>query len=291
MARARGTKRWWLDDPRERYWVEALSERRPTLGHQLHAPQRAGGGQQSQSFRFSPGAGRATETRAAAADPPASERRLVARQTGGAPRRPVRGLRRGLSPWKERRGAANPLHVPPAAPRVLAVPFLDRFRRPDDPHPAAEPDDPRVTTLAAEMAAARGNTFPWLIWSGPLLGDSEAATEATALVRRRWWEFNANVETKLIEVDEKSAVDALTWLIGNTLAYDSELMTFERASALTATYVALMPTGRRWFGNSDDFSGRGSHYSFDPATDYTFDIGFVTVGAGRAWIAWFTDED
>jgi hypothetical protein len=30
---------WWLDDPKERYWVETLSERRASLGRQLHAPQ------------------------------------------------------------------------------------------------------------------------------------------------------------------------------------------------------------------------------------------------------------
>ena len=166
---------------------------------------------------------------------------------------------------------------------------MDRFRRPADPPPAPEPDDPRVTALAAEIAEARGNTFPWLIWSGPLLGEGEAATEATALVRRRWWDFNG--EGKLDEIDEDSAIDALTWLVGNTLAYDSDLMTFERASELTANYVALMPTGRRWFANTDDFSGRDSNYSFDSATDFTFDIGYVTVADGRAWIAWFTDED
>jgi hypothetical protein len=71
----------------------------------------------------------------------------------------------------------------------------------------------------------------------------------------------------------------------------SATSSFERASELTANYVALMPTGRRWFANCDDFSDRGGHYSFDSATDFTFDIGFVTVAEGRAWIAWFTDED
>jgi hypothetical protein len=36
---------WWLVDPQERYWVETLSERRTTLGRQLHAPQVDGSGQ------------------------------------------------------------------------------------------------------------------------------------------------------------------------------------------------------------------------------------------------------
>jgi hypothetical protein len=36
---------WWLADPQERYWVETLSERRTTLGRQLHAPQADASGQ------------------------------------------------------------------------------------------------------------------------------------------------------------------------------------------------------------------------------------------------------
>ena len=66
---------------------------------------------------------------------------------------------------------------------------------------------------------------------------------------------------------------------------------FQQASELTAKYVALMPTVRRWFSNSNDFGGDERGYSFDPATDLVFDIGFVTVAEDRAWIAWFTDED
>src|SRR5262249_20365694 len=44
--------RWWLDDPHERYWVETLSERRLTLGHQLHAPQLDGSGRPSWRYSF-----------------------------------------------------------------------------------------------------------------------------------------------------------------------------------------------------------------------------------------------
>jgi len=36
---------WWMADPQERYWVETLSERRLTLGRQLHAPQVDASGQ------------------------------------------------------------------------------------------------------------------------------------------------------------------------------------------------------------------------------------------------------
>jgi hypothetical protein len=105
---------------------------------------------------------------------------------GEAPRAPSRQPRRGLWSWKNGGIDELPLHLPRTAPRVLIVSFLDRFRRSADPPPVPEPDDPRVTALTAEIAEARGHTFPWLIWSGPLFGEGEAATEATALVRRRW---------------------------------------------------------------------------------------------------------
>jgi hypothetical protein len=49
--------RWWLDNPRERFWVETLSERRPTLGRQLHAPQVDDSGRESWRYTF------VTETR------------------------------------------------------------------------------------------------------------------------------------------------------------------------------------------------------------------------------------
>ena len=118
------------------------------------------------------------------------------------------------------------------------MPFLDRFRRRADPDPVPEPDDPRVSALAAEIALARGNTYDWLLWSGGLLGDGDAANEATALVRKRWWHFDG--EPRLIEIDEELAADVLSWLIGHTLAYDSELMTSERATTFAATFMSLV---------------------------------------------------
>ena len=44
--------RWWLEDQHERYWVETLSERRPTLGTQLHAPQVDGSGRVNWRYSF-----------------------------------------------------------------------------------------------------------------------------------------------------------------------------------------------------------------------------------------------
>ena len=131
------------------------------------------------------------------------------------------------------------------------------------------------------------------MWSGSLLGDGDAANEATALLRRRWWHFNGDFEvgTDILEVDEESAAKVLSWLVGNTMAYDVELMTPERASALSADFMSLVPTPRRWFTNGDELPPRGGVYSWNPATDFTFDAGVVAVADGRAWIAWFTDED
>jgi hypothetical protein len=109
--------------------------------------------------------------------------------------------------------------------------FLDRFRREGEPLPQLEPDDPRVAELADELDRAGGVTFDWrLLWSGPLLGDGDAATEAVTLLRKRWWHFNG--EAKLIEIDEESALELLAWLFGYSLAYESELMPPERAATV-----------------------------------------------------------
>jgi hypothetical protein len=170
-----------------------------------------------------------------------------------------------------------------------------RFRRGADPPPPPEPDDPRVAALAAEIDQARGNTSYWLLWSGDLLGDGDPVNEATAFVRRRWWHFNGdfNSEHQLGEIDEESAAKVLSWLIGNTIAYDVELMTPERAAGFTASFVSLIPAPRRWFTNGDDLPPVASKpgYAWDDATDFTFDLGVIAVADSRAWIAWFTDED
>ena len=168
-----------------------------------------------------------------------------------------------------------------------------RFRRSADPAPPPEPDDPRVAALAVEIERTRRITRDWfLLWSGVLLGDGDAAHEATALVRRRWWHFNGdfNPEQELDEIGEESAADLLSWLIGNTMAYDTELMPPERAAAFTTELMSLVPAPRRWFANGEmEWLARA--WAGNPATDFTLDKGVVAVAAGRAWIAWFIDVD
>jgi hypothetical protein len=216
-----------------------------------------------------------------------------------------------------------------------------------------EPDDPRVAAFAEELAAARGETasararWPWLIWSGPLPGDSDEHAAVTALVRKRWWEFDG--EGRLDEMDERPAVQLLTWVFGHALEAESELMPSDRARELAARFVSLLPKRRRWFGNDWDgppfprlqFDANEyaqtdwdevaetlrSHLAHVPAewsdpanlkeaaretlalyaregiepdsdvrswnglTDHVWDTGVIAVADGRAWIAWFTDDD
>ena len=66
------------------------------------------------------------------------------------------------------------------------------FHRGADRPPPPASDDPRVAALAAEISCRIGGADDWLLWSGGLLGDGDALTEATALVRRRWWRFNGS---------------------------------------------------------------------------------------------------
>ena len=85
-------------------------------------------------------------------------------------------------------------------------------------------------------------------------------------------------------------------------AYETELMPPARATELAEKFISLLPERRRWFGNEwvrlEDLAGLGplgtelthpdaSH----PCTYRTFDAGLIAVADGRAWIAWFTDED
>ena len=84
----------------------------------------------------------------------------------------------------------------------------------------------------------------------------------------------------------------LSWLIGNTLAYDVELMPPAQAAALAAELMSLVPVPRRWFSNGEvSWLPGGRAWAGTPATDSTFDEGLVAVAGDRAWIAWFTDED
>ena len=168
------------------------------------------------------------------------------------------------------------------------------FHRGADRPPPPASDDPRVAALAAEISCRFGGADDWLLWSGGLLGDGDALTEATALVRRRWWRFNGdfNPNRCLREIDEASAAGVLSWLIGNTLAYDVELMPPAQAAALAAELMSLVPVPRRWFSNGEvSWLPGGRAWAGTPATDSTFDEGLVAVAGDRAWIAWFTDED
>lgn len=213
---------------------------------------------------------------------------------------------------------------------------------------STEPDDPRVAEFAAEFAAGRGTRLqtrdrgrPWLIWSGPLPSDGDEHAAATALVRERWWEFNG--KGRLDEIDERTALQLLTWLFGHTLEDDYEVLPVDRAQELAARFVSLLPEHRRWFGNDwdgppfprphldenewartdwtevsetlrsamPDFvfppeildpaklreaarEGIGRDHdvrSWNDLTDHVWDTGVIAVAQGRAWIAWFTDDD
>jgi hypothetical protein len=66
-------------------------------------------------------------------------------------------------------------------------------------------------------------------------------------------------------------------------------MSRAQATELALRFVSLVPERHRWFTN---FEGQlGEAWASTPLTDYTFDAGFIAVAEGRAWVAWFTDED
>jgi hypothetical protein len=135
---------------------------------------------------------------------------------------------------------------------------------------------------------------PWFIWSGRLPSDGDEEAAVNALVQTGMWRFHGEGELDEIE-DEARAIELLTWLFGHRLAGHglSELMPTARASELAGRFVSLLPDRRRWFGNDWDGPPGPPDYisQSNPMTHATFDAGVVAVADGRAWIAWFTDED
>jgi hypothetical protein len=128
--------------------------------------------------------------------------------------------------------------------------------------------DPRIGQLVEELAQARGETLPFLVWSGSLPPGDEAEA-VNLLFREPWWLFNGGGD--LDEIDEDWAVDLLTWLFGHTLAYDVKLMPDATAAELASRFLDLLPNERRWFSNgSERGEGRQPRPSpWDPLTERT----------------------
>jgi hypothetical protein len=151
--------------------------------------------------------------------------------------------------------------------------------------------DPRLNELIADLRRARGETFPFLIWSGPLPPAGDGDEAPNHLFRDPWWLFTESGQ--LDEIEENWAVELLAWLFEHTMAYDTKLMADAEASEFAGRFLALLPNDRRWFSTGTErMSSQDPRPNpSDPLTDHTFDAGVVVVGGGRAWIAWFTDED
>lgn len=161
------------------------------------------------------------------------------------------------------------------------------------------PADPRMIELAQELGQARGETFPFLLWSGALPAAEDAVEAVNLLVSEPWWLFKGgsyDPEGDLEEIDEQWAVELLTWLFGHGQAYDTEFMRTSQAERLAGKFTDLVPRPRRWFTNGlrDEDPPEGIHPRPNPSTpltDHTFDAGVIATHERRAWLAWFTDED
>jgi hypothetical protein len=159
--------------------------------------------------------------------------------------------------------------------------------------------DPRMTALAQELSQARGETLPFLLWSGALPDAEDELQAVNLLVGEPWWLFKGgshDPEGDLAEIDEQWALELLTWLFGHSQACDVELMPAPEAERLARKFTDLVPRPRRWFtnGDRDDHPPEGLHPRPNPSTPltgHTFDAGLIATHKRRAWLAWFTDED
>ena len=178
---------------------------------------------------------------------------------------------------------------------------FERWLRRQSPWP--ESDDPQIVAFVDELARAytgrarddEANWDPdWLIWSGPVPAADDDLAAANALVQRRWWFFNGAAGGNGLRevVDEERVVPRLAWHIGHEMVFDNERMPQADAIALADRFVSLVPEPRRWFTNfSVDERGFPDRYASSVLTDFTFEAGFVAIAEGRAWLAWFVDED
>jgi hypothetical protein len=65
-----------------------------------------------------------------------------------------------------------------------------------------------------------------------------------------------------------------------------------RSERLAERFVSLVPERRRWFTNLDmDEEGYPDRTAWNALTDFLFEARFIAIAEGRAWLAWFVDED
>ncbi|MFV9503096.1 MAG: hypothetical protein AB4911_00880 [Oscillochloridaceae bacterium umkhey_bin13] len=154
--------------------------------------------------------------------------------------------------------------------------------------------DPALEALVDELDHVRRNSYPLTCavarWLGPEL-DHWIKLDALS----QSLDFNG-LGANWIELPRRSAAKLLSQIIGGELAYPTEVVPREEADALAARFLALFPSGARYFTNGA-VSGELAVYDLagEPVLGWRslsaapFDNGVAVVAPGRVGLLWAQD--
>lgn len=161
-------------------------------------------------------------------------------------------------------------------------------------HWLAPDPDPALAALVDELERVRRRSYPLTCavarWLGPEL---DPASELDALASSLGY---SGIGVGWIELPRRSATKLLSHIIGGELAYPAEVVPREQAEALAARFLALFPSGARYFTNGA-VSGELAVYdlSGEPVLGWRslceapFDNGVAIVAPGRVGMLWAED--
>jgi len=88
-------------------------------------------------------------------------------------------------------------------------------------------------------------------------------------------------------IEKKEADEIATYILHVSLAYGVEIMSRSSAADLWQQFLALFQGQDVTFATNVGLP----HNSWNPATDATFDMGVLVLGATRVGCLWVEDED
>lgn len=93
------------------------------------------------------------------------------------------------------------------------------------------------------------------------------------------------------EVDRTAAEEFLVAVLHRSLAYRVELMPLGTAQWLARAFLDSVGTHGSRFATNGEGRPMESGFSWNPATEHTFDAGVVAIGANGSALYWVADED
>lgn len=162
--------------------------------------------------------------------------------------------------------------------------------------PQLLPDnDPAIAALAEDIDEARAESYPLVLAvQRPASVPSEDAPLLDALAIAQGY---AGLGAGWIAVPRRIAAKILAHIIGHDLAYPDEIVAPEEAEALAGRFLALFPSGARYYTNG---ACSGEFAVYDTAgeevlgwrslSSSTLDNGVIAIAQERVGMLWAEDE-